>query len=203
MLLYLAKDKILGTFDGTRPYTISRPSDERVVEATTEHLNSAPLTARDHKRHPDRIMSQIVEATTAHVASLLPLFESYRAFYGRAPAEDASRRFLLQRIGQGESIILMALDEAGVGVGFVQLYPSFSSVRLCRHWILNDLFVSERARRNGIGKALLRAAVERVSESGTASLELATQRINTAARSLYESMGWKVDEEFDRYFFES
>ena len=84
--------------------------------------------------------------------------------------------------------------------GFVQLYPSFSSVRLCRHWILNDLFVAEEARRTGVARSLISAAAHWVCRSEPASMELATQKTNLAARRLYESMGWRLDSDFDRYF---
>ena len=38
----------------------------------------------------------------------------------------------------------------GTGVGFVQLYPTFTSIGAKRAWVLNDLFVVPEARRRGV-----------------------------------------------------
>jgi GNAT superfamily N-acetyltransferase len=148
------------------------------------------------------IMSyRVVLAERRHLDLILPLFEDYRSFYQMPAATRASRSFLSDRIANEESVILFAADEGGRPVGFVQLYPSFSSVRLCRHWILNDLFVEMASRRNGVARALLKAATEFAAAMGDGSLELATQKTNDAAQRLYESMGWDRDVEFERYFF--
>lgn len=145
--------------------------------------------------------STIVEASVQHLDLLVPLFERYRSFYRMPQATDSARLFLKRRIEAEESVVLMALNDEGRATGFVQLYPSFSSVRLCRHWILNDLFVAEPFRGQGIGGALVAAAVERVRQSGSASLELATEKTNGPARRLYESLGWRLNNEFDHYVF--
>ncbi len=144
---------------------------------------------------------QIIQAGIQHLDMILPLFESYRSFYRMTPESEASRSFLLQRLALGDSVLLLALDASGEPEGFAQLFPSLSSVRLRRHWILNDLFVVRSARRRGVGRELLIAAVEHARSTGPASLELATEKTNRAARSLYESSGWTLDEEFDRYLF--
>lgn len=153
--------------------------------------------------NPANMSYRVVLAERRHLDLILPLFEDYRSFYQMAVATTASRSFLLDRIANEESVILFAADEDGCAVGFVQLYPSFSSVRLCRHWILNDLFVETASRRRGVARALLKAAVEFAAARGEGSLELATQKTNDAAQRLYESMGWDRDVEFERYFFGS
>ena len=50
-------------------------------------------------------------------------------------------------------MVFMAFEE-GNPVGFVQLYPSFSSVSMVRSWVLNDLYVKESARKKGFGEEL-------------------------------------------------
>ena len=99
-------------------------------------------------------------------------------------------------------MILVAESLDGVLEGFVQMFPSYSSVRLCRHWIVNDLYVATDARLRGLARALMRAAAETAKSLGAASLELATEKTNSAARNLYESIGWELDVEFDRYFLD-
>ena len=126
------------------------------------------------------------------------LFDAYRQFYAQPPDLAAARAFIHARIEHGESTILVACEGRSV-VGFAQLYPTFCSVAAAPIWVLYDLFVDPRARRCGVGRALLRAAPAHARAHGAARLELATARSNAAAQALYESEGWVRDNEFFRY----
>jgi len=105
----------------------------------------------------------------------------------------------MERLTKNESVVFLATDpELGV-VGFIQLYPSFSSTSMKRLWILNDLFVSPAARKHGVGEALLRRAEEFAGETNAKGLELETWVNNLPAQRLYEKCGWKRNEEFYQY----
>lgn len=140
----------------------------------------------------------ICRARPTHLDVLVPLFDAYRSFYGRVAGAE-SRRFLQERMQRNESVIFVALDARESGVGFVQLYPLFSSVRLNRTWVLNDLYVVEEVRRSGVARRLLDAASSFGRSENASYLELATQKSNSAARNLYLAMGWQLDDEFDRF----
>ncbi len=132
------------------------------------------------------------------VGDLAPLFDGYRQFYGQRSDLAAARAFLSERLRRDESVIFIASAD-DVALGFTQLYPSFSSVSVRRLWILNDLFVSPAARRGGVGRRLLERAREWAVETGAKGLTLTTALTNSAARSLYESCGWRLDDEFAHY----
>ncbi len=142
----------------------------------------------------------IVRATARHVELLTPMFDEYRQFYKQAPDSGQARRFLRERLRRDESVVFLAIGdgEDGTGVGFTQLYPSFSSVSLKRVWILNDLFVVPDARRRGIASALLERAERFAVETQAKGLELKTAKDNPA-QHLYERMGWQRDEAFHHY----
>ena len=133
--------------------------------------------------------------------ALSRLFDLYRVFYLCDPDPDSARAFLEARIKKGDSHVLCAFDDDRM-VGFVQLYPSFSSTDMNRIWILNDLFVEPSARRKGVGAELLRAAREFGKQTGASYLSLETQTTNTTAQSLYEKEGWSRDLEFYNYNLE-
>jgi GNAT superfamily N-acetyltransferase len=142
---------------------------------------------------------RIYQATIHDLDTLAPLFDGYRQFY-RQPTDLArARSFLAERFAHHESVILLATHEQGAGLGFVQLYPLFSSVRTVRIYLLNDLFVSAEARGQGVAKALMTAAADHARALGAASLSLATALDNKPAQTLYESLGWKRDQEFCEY----
>jgi len=142
---------------------------------------------------------QIAQATTRDLDELSLLFDAYRQFYGQPADLARARAFLAERMAQQESIILLACDAQGTGVGFTQLYPLFSSVRMVRTWLLNDLFVSSSARRQGIAAALLKAAADHARALGAASLSLSTALDNAPAQALYESLGWQRERKFCEY----
>jgi ribosomal protein S18 acetylase RimI-like enzyme len=141
---------------------------------------------------------QLAQASPADVGEIAPLFDLYRQFYGQTPNEEAARRFLFARLSKGESVVYFA-RESGKAVAFLQLYPVFSSVKLTRQWILNDLFVVSEFRNRGFGRALVQRAHILAAESQASGLVLETAVTNKAAQRLYESLGWKRDEEFYRY----
>ena len=141
---------------------------------------------------------RVRQATILDLEQLAPLFDRYRQFYGRASDVAAAREFLFARFTDKDSTLLIAHEDERP-IGFTQLYPSFSSVSLARIFILNDLFVSEQARRNGVASALMSAAVKFASTLGAVRLSLSTAITNDAAQALYHSAGWKRDDQFFVY----
>lgn len=141
----------------------------------------------------------IRQATVDDVEALAPLFDSYRQFYGQEPDLPRARAFLTERFKQSESIIFLASNGGGEYVGFVQLYPSFSSVRTARTFILNDLFVCQAGRRAGVAGELLLEAARFAHAVGAIRLTLSTAHTNEPAQKLYESLGWKLDQDFRSY----
>jgi ribosomal protein S18 acetylase RimI-like enzyme len=125
--------------------------------------------------------------------ALAILFDGYRRFYGQASDIAGARDWLRSRLRLGESVVLVAESQDAL-VGFTQLYRMYSSVRMARTWILNDLFVAENARRGGVARALLDAASNFAKEDGAAGISLETTRDNAPARALYRSAGWNEDD---------
>jgi GNAT superfamily N-acetyltransferase len=129
-----------------------------------------------------------------------PLFDAYRQFYQQPSDPGLALAFIRARLEAGESVIFLAEPDSRP-VGFVQLYPLFSSTaaRPRRLWLLNDLFVTPAARGGGVARALMLRARRLAEETDAVGLELATAATNVAAQHLYESLGWRRDEMFPRY----
>lgn len=148
---------------------------------------------------PESAEVRIVRAEHKHLEDVIPLFDEYREFYEANSDHAAARAFLTERTERDESVIFLAYLTPHEPVGFTQLYPSFSSVSLKRLWILNDLFVRSDVRRGGVGRALLERARQHAVETGTKGLVLSTAVANKPAQTLYESAGWRRDDEFIHY----
>ena len=110
----------------------------------------------------------------------------------------AAQTFVEDRLTARDSAIFIATHDTDC-VGFTQLYPSFSSVVMKRIWILNDLFVTESARRHGVASHLLGAALDFARETDATRLVLATAVDNREAHSLYHKHGWQLDTNFNHY----
>ena len=146
---------------------------------------------------------QIRRASAADLRTVAELFDGYRQFYGQPADYSLAEAFLRDRFANGDSVVFLAVDAgSGAGLGFVQLYPSFSSVAARRIWILNDLFVAAAARRRGVGRALLDAARDHALATGAKRLVLSTAATNREARALYEAYGYKQDDVFLAYKLE-
>jgi GNAT superfamily N-acetyltransferase len=134
--------------------------------------------------------TRIRRANAQDADAIAPLFDLYRSFYQQPSDLALARRFIGERLQREQSVILVGELERKV-VAFTQLFPSFSSVRAGRSWILNDLYVHASARRKGIARALLEAAADFARIDGAIRLELETDPDNRSAQSLYRHMGWE------------
>lgn len=144
--------------------------------------------------------------TTPHVRQavlddlddLALMFNAFRVFQGKGPDLAGARQFLLDRFNHAESVLFIAHVD-GAPAGFAQLYPSFSSTAMARVFILNDLFVRDNGRRQGVATRLL-AAVEAFAWAfGAVRVTLNVVRTNTSGQALYEARGWQQDQEFHMY----
>ncbi|HET7306925.1 MAG TPA: GNAT family N-acetyltransferase [Gammaproteobacteria bacterium] len=145
---------------------------------------------------------RMVRAGGGDVDRVASLFDGYRQFYKQPPDLPLARRFVAERLERQDSVIFIAVEPINGGdkpLGFVQLYPSFSSVHACRIWILNDLFVTPESRGIGIGRALLARAREHATETGAGQLFLETATDNPAQK-LYESLGYVCQNGSSKYY---
>lgn len=55
---------------------------------------------------------------------------------------------------------------------------------------LEDLFVTETARRSGLGRAMVLAAIDRAEERNCRRIELDVDDVNQAAVALYKDLGF-------------
>lgn len=142
----------------------------------------------------------ITKADLNSADKVAKLFNAYRIFYGQDNDLALAQSFINQRIEKQDSVIFLAQNGQNKPVGFTQLYPSFSSVSAMRTWILNDLYVAEDARRAGVAKQLMLAAKLHAEATQAKGISLATAVDNTAAKALYDTLGYKKNDTFDYYF---
>jgi len=118
------------------------------------------------------------------------LWDGYLAFY-RAEVSDATSRATFERLSGGDDALfgLLALDDAGRGIGLANcvVHPTTWSRRPSCY--LEDLFVAPSARGHDVGRALLEAIKETAGQRGAPRVYWHTQAYNGRARSLYDQVG--------------
>ncbi len=133
----------------------------------------------------------VADVTEADLPELLPLLEAYLAFY-----ETSSERGKLEKLCRAlladpehEGVQLLARSPAGAAVGFATVYWTWTTTRVGRLGVMNDLFVAPEARGSGAADALILAARDRAAARGCVTLEWQTALDNHRAQAVYDRVG--------------
>ncbi|KQT20519.1 acetyltransferase [Chryseobacterium sp. Leaf404] len=138
------------------------------------------------------------KANQKDLIQLSELFDQYRVFYNKDSDIPAAEIFLKERIENKDSEIFVVENEDRL-VGFVQLYPLFSSTRMKRYWLLNDLFVNENYRGKGFSKQLIEKAQYWAKSTNSAGILLETGKSNDIGNQLYPACGFELYDDVNFY----
>lgn len=139
-------------------------------------------------------------ATIEDLEGIAILFDQYRTFYKQDSDVEGAKAYLRERLELQQSVIFTIIDKSSEQyAGFTQLYPLFSSISMQRSWILNDLYVDESYRKQGVAQLLLDTAKENAQNTKSKGLSLSTAADNYIAQRLYERNGYVKDEDFFYY----
>jgi len=147
-------------------------------------------------------MTYIRETTLADLNYLADLFDKYRMFYDYESDLKGAGDFIAERLRLTDSKIFVAETDNKRLVGFVQLYPLYSSTRMKRLWLLNDLFVDKEHRGKGISVQLINISKELCKQTNACGLFLETAKTNLAGNTLYPKVGFSLDTGHNFYFWD-
>ena len=124
--------------------------------------------------------------------ALLPLIAAYQRFY-EVPAErieeGRNRAFFARFVAPSEEGMLLGAWDGEELAGYACLYWHHTSLVPADTVLMNDLYVDERHRGEGVGRALIEAGAAVARERGAHRLEWATAPDNERAQRLYDSTG--------------
>lgn len=141
-------------------------------------------------------------ASIEDIKPLARLFDSYRVWYNKKTDLNGAECFLSERLENKDSEIFV-YDKEGMLLGFVQLYPLFSSTRMKRLWLLNDLYVDENHRGKGISLQLIEKSKQLVRDTDACAMFLETDKTNQIGNKLYPRSGFKLNEISNYYEWSS
>lgn len=123
----------------------------------------------------------------------LPLWQGYLDFYN-SELPQATTATTWQRIINDHSTIFgfgAWQDDKMVGFTHIVLHPNTWNTTDCCY--LEDLFVNECVRGQGVGHALIEAVYQFAKEKDCNRVYWVTQEANTTARKLYDKIAKKTD----------
>ncbi len=122
--------------------------------------------------------------------TLLPMIAAYQRFYEVEDVDtERNRSFFRRFVAPSDDGMLLGAWRDGELLGYACLYWSFTSLVPAKTVLMNDLYVDEAARGQGIGRALIEASAKVTRERGAHHLEWATAPDNATAQRLYDSTG--------------
>jgi GNAT superfamily N-acetyltransferase len=134
--------------------------------------------------------ARIEPIAAEQLGALLPMIAAYQRFYEVEDIdEERNRAFFSRFIAPSEDGMLLGAWRGEELLGYACLYWHFTSLVPAETVLMNDLFVYEAARGQGVGRALIEACAEIGRERGAHHLEWATAPGNVAAQRLYDSTG--------------
>jgi GNAT superfamily N-acetyltransferase len=135
-------------------------------------------------------MTEIRPVSSEEFPQFEPLFVLYQEFYEVEDIDPARNRVFFSRFlgGTDDGWLLGAFD-GEEAIGFGCFYRTMSSLSATDVVLLNDLYVSESARGQGAGRALIEAGAELARNSGASHLVWETAPDNHRAQALYDTTG--------------
>ncbi|MGA2924786.1 MAG: GNAT family N-acetyltransferase [Solirubrobacteraceae bacterium] len=133
----------------------------------------------------------ITLVTDRDLEQLLPLLRGYCDFY-RATPTDAQLFALCKALiddPERDGLQLIARDPGGRATGFATVYWTWSTSSASRIGVMNDLYVIESARGQGIADALIEACRVQCARRGASRLTWQTALDNDRAQAVYDRIG--------------
>jgi GNAT superfamily N-acetyltransferase len=133
---------------------------------------------------------RIAPITASGLEALLPLIAAYQRFYEVEEIDaERNRAFFSRFLAPSEDGMLLGAWRGEELAGYACLYWHFTSLVPAETVLLNDLYVAERHRGQGVGRALIEASAEVARKRGAHQLQWVTAPDNETARGLYDTTG--------------
>jgi GNAT superfamily N-acetyltransferase len=124
------------------------------------------------------------------IAELSAEFVAYLAALGdSAPRGITAAEYRHDGFGEHPAFAGLVAEHTGRVVAYLLYHPGYDIDRGGRVWHIIDLFVTERARRQGLGRALMARARAECHAHGGHALLWAIYPANVIARRFYERLG--------------
>jgi ribosomal protein S18 acetylase RimI-like enzyme len=136
----------------------------------------------------DRSLIHIRQATAKDAAAIARLLHDFNLEYSEPTPPAAMLAETVRRLLEESEIVVMLAGTGPDGLSLFRFRPALWAEG--PETYLQELYVVPHLRGRGIGRRLLEATIEYARAAGAAGIDLNTGETDTAARNLYESMGF-------------
>ena len=138
---------------------------------------------------------RVWRADVGDAETVARLIAEFGEWWGKNPVGADEIQRSVERIMAGDDgeYLLGSVDDAAEPAGVCQTRFRWSVWKSAEDCWLEDLYVQEDARRWGLGRALVDAAVERARERGCRRIELDVNEDNAPALALYAACGFLME----------
>jgi len=131
---------------------------------------------------------QVRRAGVEDAADIARLLRDFNLEYDEPAPSVAELTETIGRLLGEEEITVLLVGEEPEALALLRFRPGIWSAGLEAY--LQELYVIPSRRRQGIGRGLMEAVIALCRERGADGIDLNTGETDTAARALYESMGF-------------
>jgi ribosomal protein S18 acetylase RimI-like enzyme len=131
---------------------------------------------------------QVRLATSSDAAEAARLLHDFNTEFDEAtPGVEALTKRIVEVLEAGAATILLG-GQGPDGIAVLRFRPAIFEPKQTAY--LEELYVAPARRGQGLGRALLEAAIDVSRDEGASWIELGTSEDDRAARALYESAGF-------------
>jgi ribosomal protein S18 acetylase RimI-like enzyme len=132
-------------------------------------------------------------ATAADLAILTVLRREYCPLDGVVFDPERNRSALTRLLAGREPGRMWLAEDGGTAAGYLCLCTGFS-LEFGRNAVVDELYVRDSYRRQGVGRALLSTAIAACPGLGVEALQLLVAPANVPARRLYDQNGFQEED---------
>jgi ribosomal protein S18 acetylase RimI-like enzyme len=143
---------------------------------------------------------QIRKSTPDEVAAIVRLMRDFAEYENLAEYCEITEERLFDVMFGNEAFVegLVAFHEQQP-VAYAMFYPYFASFRGQCGYYLEDIFIAEDFRRNGLGEAMVRIIARLAKQRGFERIDFQVLEWNTPAVKFYEKLG-AIRDDSERHF---
>ena len=117
-----------------------------------------------------------------------PLWRAYLVFYRAQWSDEVANATFARIFDPLEPMHALVAERGEELVGFTHYLFQRSTWLINPQCYLQDLYVSEAARRDGVGRTLIAGVADAAKQAGAARVYWHTHETNTVARRLYDAV---------------
>lgn len=136
-------------------------------------------------------MPIFLKATEEDIPVILEMMENFNALFGYAFDRKLARQLLSEFIGNESLGRLWVVQLGSLKVGYIALSFGFSFEYGGRDAFIDELFIKEGYRGNGIGRQTMAFIESQARQLGINAIHLEVEGGNMAGKHLYGELGYK------------